>query len=448
MFVTSYVKRVYEETQARNPGQSEFLQAVAEVFLSLEKYVASRPELEENAILERLVEPDRMVQFRVTWMDDAGRIRVNRGYRAQFSSAIGPYKGGLRFHPTVTESVVKFLGFEQILKNSLTMLPMGAAKGGADFDPKGKSDREIMRFCQSFMTELYRHIGPYCDVPAGDIGVGSREVGFLFGQYKRLTNQFTGVLTGKGKDFGGSLVRTEATGYGLAYLTNEMFHVMKNESLEGKTAVISGSGNVAIYALEKLQQLGVKVLAMSDSGGFVYDEKGINLTIMKQVKETERARISEYARRVSGAVYHDGRNGLWSVPCQLAFPCATQNELNAADARILLQNGVEAVAEGANMPCTQEAVHTLQTAGVLFAPGKAANAGGVATSGLEMSQNSMRDSWTFDEVDARLKSIMINILQNSLLAAEKCGCPGDLIVGANAAGFERVANAMLAQGAY
>ena len=403
MLTNEYLKRVYDETANRNSADKEFLQAVYEVFDSLQPYVEKHPELEANGIMERLVEPDRMVSFRVAWVDDAGKVRVNRGYRCQFNSSIGPYKGGLRFHPTVTRSVIKFLGFEQIFKNSLTSLPLGGGKGGSDFDPKGKSDAEIMRFCQAFMTELHRYIGADIDVPAGDIGVGGREIGYLFGQYKFLKNNFTGVLTGKGLAFGGSLARTEATGYGLLYFVEEMLKCMKGESLEGKTVVISGAGNVAIYAAQKAMQLGAKVVTMSDSKGYVYDPNGINLDVMKQIKEVERARISEYAKRVPGATYGDNRSDVWKIPCDIALPCATQNELHEDDAKALVANGVTVVAEGANMPSTPEAIEYLLAHGVLFGPAKAANAGGVATSGLEMSQNSQRFSWTFEEVDKKLK---------------------------------------------
>ena len=448
MLTNEYLKRVYEDTEKRNITDKEFLQAVYEVFDSLQPYVEKHPELEQNGIMERLVEPDRMVSFRVAWVDDQGKVQVNRGYRCQFNSSIGPYKGGLRFHPTVTRSVIKFLGFEQIFKNSLTSLPLGGGKGGSDFDPKGKSDAEIMRFCQAFMTELHRYIGADVDVPAGDIGVGGREIGYLFGQYKFLKNNFTGVLTGKGLAFGGSLARTEATGYGLLYFVEEMLRCMKGESLEGKTVVISGAGNVAIYAAQKATQLGAKVVTMSDSKGYVYDPNGINLDVMKQVKEVERARISEYAKRVPGVTYGDNRSDVWKIPCDIALPCATQNELQLEDAKALVANGVTVVAEGANMPSTPEAIEYLLAHGVLFGPAKAANAGGVATSGLEMSQNSQRYSWTFEEVDKKLKSIMINIFHNSYNASKDCGMEGNLVVGANVAGFIKVSNAMLAEGVF
>ena len=448
MLTNEYLKRVYEDTEKRNVTDKEFLQAVYEVFDSLQPYVEKHPELEQNGIMERLVEPDRMVSFRVAWVDDQGKVQVNRGYRCQFNSSIGPYKGGLRFHPTVTRSVIKFLGFEQIFKNSLTSLPLGGGKGGSDFDPKGKSDAEIMRFCQAFMTELHRYIGADVDVPAGDIGVGGREIGYLFGQYKFLKNNFTGVLTGKGLAFGGSLARTEATGYGLLYFVEEMLRCMKGESLEGKTVVISAAGNVAIYAAQKAAQLGAKVVTMSDSKGYVYDPNGINLDVMKQIKEVERARIRQYAKRVPGATYGDNRSDVWKVPCDIALPCATQNELQLEDAKALVANGVTVVAEGANMPSTPEAIEYLLAHGVLFGPAKAANAGGVATSGLEMSQNSQRYSWTFEEVDKKLKSIMVNIFHNSYNASKDCGMEGNLVVGANVAGFIKVSNAMLAEGVF
>ena len=428
----------------RNPDDKEFIQAVTEVFTSLEPVAEKHPEYVENGIFERIVEPERQIIFRVPWVDDNGKVQVNRGYRVEFNSAIGPYKGGLRFHPSVNISIIKFLGFEQIFKNALTTLPMGGGKGGSDFDPKGKSDGEVMRFCQSFMTELYRHIGPDTDVPAGDIGVGAREVGYLFGQYKRLTNTFTGVLTGKGIPFGGSLARTEATGYGLCYFMNEML-ASKGESFEGKTVVISGSGNVAIFATEKATQLGGKVVTLSDSNGFIYDPNGINLDVVKDIKLVKRGRIKEYADRVPGSVYTEGKR-VWGTKCDIALPCATQNELDLDDAKALIANGVKFVAEGANMPSTPEAVEAFQQAGVYFGPAKAANAGGVAVSGLEMSQNSIRLSWTFEEVDSRLHEIMKNIYKNSAEAAAKYGCEGNLVAGANIAGFLKVAEAMIAQG--
>ena len=445
MLQNAYLKRVYEDTVRCNPGQPEFLQAVGEVFESLEPYVEMHPELETHGIVERLVEPDRMVTFRVAWEDDQGKVHVNRGFRVQFNSAIGPYKGGLRFHPSVNASIIKFLGFEQVFKNSLTSLPLGGGKGGSNFDPKGKSDNEIMRFCQSFMTELYRHIGSQMDVPAGDIGVGGREIGFLFGQYKRLRNQFTaGVLTGKSLRFGGSLARTEATGYGLLYFTNAM--LKKNGyDMAGKTVAISGAGNVAIYACEKAQEMGAKVVTMSDSTGWVYDAEGIDLAAIKEIKEVKRARLTEYKNYRPNSEYHEGR-GVWSVKCDIALPCATQNELLEDDARQLVANGCIAVAEGANMPTTIEATKILQEGGVLFAPGKAANAGGVATSALEMTQNSERLSWTFEEVDQKLKGIMENIFKAADEAAEKYGHPKNYVMGANIAGFIKVADAMLAQG--
>ena len=442
----AYLQKVYEDVEKRNPGEKEFLQAVKEVLESLEPVVEKRPDIVEAGIIDRIVEPERQIIFRVPWVDDSGKVRVNRGFRIQFNSAIGPYKGGLRLHPSVNASVIKFLGFEQIFKNSLTGLPMGGGKGGSDFDPKGKSDGEVMRFCQSFMTELSKHIGADTDVPAGDIGVGAREIGFMFGQYKRLRNEFTGVLTGKGLTYGGSLVRTEATGYGLCYFTDEMLKCMKNESFKGKTVVISGSGNVAIYATEKATELGAKVVALSDSNGYVYDENGIKLDVVKQIKEVERGRISEYAKRVPGSVYTEGCKGIWTIKCDIALPCATQNELDGESADALIANGVIAVAEGANMPCTPEATERFLSAGVLFGPAKAANAGGVATSGLEMSQNSERLSWTFEEVDAKLHGIMVNIFHNAYKAAKEFGYDGNLVVGANIAGFLKVADAMKWQG--
>ncbi len=447
-FKSAYLQRVYEDVVKRNPAEPEFHQAVKEVLESFEPVVAKYPEYETNGIIDRIVEPERFVQFRVAWVDDAGKIQVNRGFRVQFNSAIGPYKGGLRLHPSVCSSVIKFLGFEQCFKNSLTGLPMGGGKGGSDFDPKGKSDGEIMRFCQAFMTELYRHIGPDTDVPAGDIGVGAREIGYMFGQYKRIRNEYVGVLTGKGLTFGGSLVRTQATGYGLCYFADEMLKCMKNDSFKGKTVVISGSGNVAIYACQKATELGAKVVTMSDSNGYVYDPNGINLDVVKQIKEVERGRIKEYAQRVSGAEYFDGCGGVWSVKCDIALPCATQNELNGEQAQTLINNGVMAVAEGANMPSTPEAIELFQKNNVLFAPAKASNAGGVATSGLEMCQNSMRYSWTFEEVDAKLKDIMVNIFHNAYNASKEFGDEGNLVMGANIAGFMKIAEAMKAQGVF
>ena len=441
-----YLLHVLETVKKRNSGEPEFIQAVQEVLESFQPVVEQKPELIETGVIDRIVEPERFIQFRVSWVDDQGKVQVNRGFRVQFNSAIGPYKGGLRLHPSVNQSVIKFLGFEQCFKNSLTGLPMGGGKGGSDFDPKGKSDAEVMRFCQAFMTELCKHIGADTDVPAGDIGVGGREIGYLFGQYKRIRNEFTGVLTGKGLSYGGSLARTEATGYGLMYFTEEMLNCMKNDSLKGKTAVISGSGNVAIYATEKAQTLGANVVALSDSSGYVYDPAGIKLDVVKQIKEVERGRISEYAKRVEGATFTPGCTGIWTIPCDAAFPCATQNEIDGESAATLIKNGVKVVAEGANMPSTPEAIEAFQAAGVLFAPAKAANAGGVATSGLEMCQNSMRYSWTFEEVDAKLKGIMVNIFHNAYNAAKKYGHEGNLVMGANIAGFEKIANAMIAQG--
>ena len=446
MFKSEYLNRVYASVEKRSPGEKEFLQAVYEVLESLEPVVEADKRIEANGVLERIVEPERQIFFRVSWVDDNGKVQVNRGYRVQFNSAIGPYKGGIRLHPSVNASVIKFLGFEQIFKNSLTGLPIGGGKGGSDFDPKGKSDGEIMRFCQSFMTELSKHIGADTDVPAGDIGTGAREIGFMFGQYKRLRNEYTGVLTGKGLSYGGSLARTEATGYGLCYFVEEMLNCMKNDSFKGKTVVVSGSGNVAIYANEKATELGAKVVAMSDSNGYIYDEKGIDLAVVKQIKEVERGRIKEYVNRVEGAEYHEGCKEIWTVKCDIALPCATQNEIDEESAKALVANGVTAVGEGANMPSTPEAIAVFQNSGVLFAPAKAANAGGVATSALEISQNSMRYSWTFEEVDAKLKNIMVNIFHNANNAAEKYGLNGNLVAGANIAGFEKVADAMIAQG--
>ena len=445
-FKNEYLKGVYEKVEKRNPGEKEFLQAVKEVLESFEPVVEKDKSYETNGIIDRIVEPERFIQFRVSWVDDNGNVQVNRGFRCQFNSAIGPYKGGLRLHPSVCASVIKFLGFEQIFKNSLTGLPMGGGKGGSDFDPKGKSDREVMAFCQSFMTELSKHIGADTDVPAGDIGTGAREIGYMFGQYKRLRNEFTGVLTGKGLSYGGSLVRTEATGYGLCYFTEEMIKCMKNESFKGKTVVISGSGNVAIYATQKATELGGKVVALSDSNGYIHDPNGINLDVVKQIKEVERGRIKEYVNRVQGATYTEGCSGIWSIKCDIALPCATQNELDGNAADTLIKNGVIAVAEGANMPSTPEAIEKFLAAGVMFGPAKAANAGGVATSGLEMSQNSERLSWTFEEVDAKLKNIMVNIFHNAYNASKEYGSEGNLVMGANIAGFLKVADAMKWQG--
>ena len=444
-FRSAYLNEVYQKVESRNKGETEFLQAVREVLESFEPVIERRPDIVKAGVIDRIVEPERFIQFRVSWVDDQGKVQVNRGFRVQFNSAIGPYKGGLRLHPSVNASVIKFLGFEQIFKNSLTGLPMGGGKGGSDFDPKGKSDGEIMRFCQSFMTELSKHIGADTDVPAGDIGVGAREIGFMYGQYKRLRNEFVGVLTGKGLTYGGSLARTEATGYGLCYFTDEMLRD-NGDSFEGKTVVISGSGNVAIYATEKATALGAKVVALSDSNGYIYDKDGIKLDVVKQIKEVERARISEYAKRVPGSEYHEGCGGIWGIPCDIALPCATQNELDGEGAKKLIANGVKAVAEGANMPSTPEAIEAFQKAGILFGPAKAANAGGVATSGLEMSQNSMRLSWTFEEVDEKLHGIMTNIYRNAAAAAKEFGMEGNLVAGANIAGFLKVAEAMMAQG--
>ena len=446
MFKNDYLARVYDEVSGRSAGETEFLQAVREVLESLEAYVEKHPELEQQGILERMVEPERFIQFRVSWVDDAGKVHVNRGYRVQFNSAIGPYKGGLRLHPSVNQSILKFLGFEQILKNSLTGLPIGGGKGGSDFDPKGKSDNEVQRFCQSFMTELYRYIGKDTDVPAGDIGVGAREIGYLYGQYKRITGLYEGVLTGKGLTWGGSLARKEATGYGLCYFTQAMME-RNGKTIAGKTVVVSGSGNVAIYAVQKITEMGAKVVAMSDSNGYIYDPDGIKLDVVKQLKEVERKRIKEYVKAVPTATYTEGCSGIWTIPCQIALPCATQNEINEASAKALIANGVEAVGEGANMPSTLEATAAFQQAGVLFAPAKAANAGGVAVSALEMSQNSQRLSWTFEEVDAKLKDIMVNIFAKVDLAAHEYAKEGDYVAGANIAGFLKVADAMMAQGA-
>ena len=441
----AYLQGVYEGLAKRNPEQKEFLQAVEEVLESLEPVVEAHPEYEKAGLIERMVEPERVILFRVPWVDDAGKVQVNRGYRVQFNSAIGPYKGGLRFHPSVNLSILKFLGFEQCFKNSLTGLPMGGGKGGADFDPHGKSDAEVMRFCQSFMTELYRHIGPDTDVPAGDIGVGGREVGYLFGQYKRLQNEYTGVLTGKGIPFGGSLARTEATGYGLCYFTKEML-ADAGKSFEGQRVVISGSGNVATYANQKATQLGGKVIAMSDSNGYIVDENGIDYKVIKEIKEVKRARIKTYLEYVPTAKYVEGSQGIWTVPCDIALPCATQNEINKESAEALVKGGCTVVCEGANMPSTPEAIEVYLSNGVLYGPAKASNAGGVATSGLEMSQNSERLSWTFEEVDAKLKGIMEGIFHASYDASVAAGSEGNLMVGANCAGFLKVATAMMAQG--
>ena len=436
----SYVDNVIEQVKAKNAEQPEFIQAVTEVLQSLEPVIEAHPEYEQAALLERIVEPERVIMFRVPWVDDNGKIQVNRGFRVQFNSAIGPYKGGLRLHPSVNLGIIKFLGFEQIFKNSLTTLPMG----GCDFDPKGKSDMEVMRFCQAFMTELFRHIGADTDVPAGDIGTGAREIGYMFGQYKKIKNVFEGVLTGKGLSFGGSLARTEATGYGLVYLVEEYLKC-NGDSFDGKTVCISGSGNVAIYATQKAQQLGAKVVTVSDSTGWVYDPAGIDVALLKQVKEVERGRLTEYAARREGVEYHEGR-GVWVTPCDIALPCATQNEVHMEDVENLVKNGCKILAEGANMPTTLEATEYVQEHGIVFFPGKAANAGGVATSGLEMSQNSERLSWTFEEVDAKLKGIMVSIFHAIDDAAKRYGHEGNYVMGANIAGFEKVANAMMAQG--
>ena len=440
-----YLKKVFAQVQSRDKNEPEFLHAVEEVLESLESVVEKHPEYEKAGLLERLVEPERIITFRVPWVDDNGKTQVNRGFRVQFNSAIGPYKGGLRFHPSVYLGIIKFLGFEQIFKNSLTGLPIGGGKGGSDFDPKGKSDAEVMRFCQSFMTELSKHIGADTDVPAGDIGVGGREIGFLYGQYKRLRNEFTGVLTGKGLTYGGSLARTEATGYGLCYFTDAMLKD-NGKSFKGQTVVVSGSGNVAIYAVEKATELGAKVVAMSDSNGYVYDKNGIDLTAVKQLKEVERKRIKEYVATHPEAEYHEGCKGIWNVKCDIALPCATQNELDVDGAKALIANGCFAVGEGANMPSTPDAIAALQDAGVLFGPAKAANAGGVATSALEMSQNSMRYSWTFEEVDAKLRNIMEDIYAKTSGAAKEYGHEGNLVIGANIAGFKKVADSMMAHG--
>ena len=441
-----YVNYVLEQVEKRNNGEKEFNDAVKEVLTSIAPVFDVHPEYVEAGILERIVEPERQISFRVPWVDDKGKVQVNRGYRVQFNSAIGPYKGGLRLHPTVNASIIKFLGFEQIFKNSLTGLPIGGGKGGSDFDPKGKSNGEVMRFCQSFMAELYKHIGPDTDVPAGDIGVGAREIGYLYGYYKKLRNaSHMGVLTGKGLNYGGSLTRTEATGYGLVYFTEEMMNA-NNMSFAGKRVVISGSGNVAIYATEKATELGAKVVALSDSNGYIYDENGINLNAVKEIKEVKRGRIKEYLDYVPTAEYHEGCRGIWNIKCDIALPCATQGELDLESAKVLIANGTKVVSEGANMPTSLDAIAELQGACVLFGPAKAANAGGVACSALEMSQNSMRLSWTFEEVDAKLKDIMTNIYKNSAEAAKEYGCEGNILAGANIAGFIKVADAMMAQG--
>ena len=447
MLNNEYLKRVYAEVERRDSHEPEFLQAVREVFESLELVVDKHPEWEKTGLIERFVEPERVIEFRVPWVDDNGVTHVNRGYRVQYNSAIGPYKGGLRFHPSVNLSIMKFLGFEQILKNSLTTLPMGGGKGGSDFDPKGKSDAEVMRFCQSFMSELYRHIGQFTDVPAGDIGVGAREVGYMFGQYKKIVDRFEGAtLTGKGIPFGGSLARTQATGFGVCYFAAEALKHLKNTSYEGKTVVVSGSGNVAQYCAQKVNTLGGKVVAMSDSQGYIYDPNGINLDVLFDIKQKRRARISVYAPEVPGSEYHEGCKNIWNVKCDIAHPCASQNEMDAAGAQALVDNGCMAVFEGANMPLTPEAIEIVKANGLLYSPGKASNAGGVATSGLEMSQNSIRMSWSFEEVDEKLHGIMKNIYKACYDASVECGRPGDLMVGANVAGFLKVADAMMAQG--
>ncbi len=442
----SVMDSILEQVKKRNPGEVEFHQAVEEVLQSLEPVIEKHPEFVESGLLERFVEPERQIMFRVPWLDDNGKVQVNRGFRVQFNSAIGPYKGGLRFHPSVYLGIIKFLGFEQILKNSLTGLPIGGGKGGSDFNPKGKSDNEIMKFCQSFMTELYRHIGQDLDVPAGDIGVGGREIGYLFGQYKRVKNAYEGgVLTGKGLTYGGSLARTQATGFGLVYFTQEMLKE-HGHSFDGKTVVISGAGNVAIYACEKAQSLGAKVVAMCDSAGYIYDKEGIKLDTVKRIKEVERKRISEYVKDHPEAEYHEGQKGIWTIKCDVALPCATQNDIDVKEAKQLIDNGVIAMGEGANMPCTNEAVGEFLKSNVLVAPAKAANAGGVATSALEMSQNSMRLHWTFEEVDTKLHGIMVNIFAAAKEAAKEYGVEGNYVAGANIAGFLKVADAMMAQG--
>ena len=448
MFKSEYLNRVYAEVERRDAHEKEFLQAVREVFDSLDLVVDKHPEWEKASLIERFVEPERVIQFRVPWVDDNGVPHVNRGFRVQYNSAIGPYKGGCRFHPSVNLSILKFLGFEQTLKNSLTTLPMGGGKGGADFDPKGKSDGEVMRFCQSFMTELYRHIGQFTDTPAGDIGVGAREVAYMYGQYKRIVNQFeAGVITGKGLTFGGSLARTQATGYGLCYFAQEALKHLRNDSFEGKKVIVSGSGNVAQYAAEKCTQLGGKVIAMSDSQGYVVDaENGIDLPKLFEIKQKRRARISVYAEEVPTATYVEGCKNIWKVPCDIAMPCASQNEMDEKGALTLIKNGAIAVFEGANMPLTPEAIELVEHSGLVYSPGKASNAGGVATSGLEMTQNSMRLSWTFEEVDEKLQSIMKRIYKACYDASVECGHPGDLMLGANIAGFLKVAEAMMAQG--
>lgn len=444
--MNKYAESVLDTLKKKYPEQKEFIQAATEILDSLSLVFDRHPEYEKAALLERFVEPERQILFRVSWVDDNGKVQVNNGYRVQFNSAIGPYKGGLRFHPSVNLSIIKFLGLEQILKNSLTGLPIGGGKGGSDFDPKGKSDAEIMRFCQAFMRELTRHIGPDTDVPAGDIGVGAREIGFLFGAYKNAVNAHLGTFTGRGLSYGGSLARKEATGYGLVYFTEEMLKTARNDTIKGKTVIVSGSGNVAIYAVQKAQELGAKVVAMSDSNGYVYDKDGIKLDYVQQIKEVERKRIKEYLNYVPSAEYHEGCSGIWGIKCDVALPCATQNEIDADSAKKLIDNGVIAVGEGANMPSTLEAQELYLKNGILFAPAKAANAGGVATSALEMAQASQRIFWTFEEVDAKLHTIMVNIFHNVEKAAEKYGVPGNYVIGANIAGFEKVADAMMAYG--
>ena len=441
----NYVEKVLEELKAKNPGEKEFHQAATEILLSLKPCIDAHPEYEQVSLLERLVEPERTILFRVPWVDRNGQVHVNKGYRVEFNSAIGPYKGGLRLHPSVNLSILKFLGFEQIFKNSLTGLPIGGGKGGSDFDPKGKTDLEIMNFCQSFMNELYRHIGADTDVPAGDIGVGAREIGYLFGQYKRLRNEHTAVLTGRGLSYGGSLIRKEATGYGLVYITEEAMKE-RGESFKDKTVVISGSGNVAIYATQKAQELGAKVVALYDSNGYIYDKNGINLDAVKEIKEVKRGRIKEYLNYVKDAEYGENPKDIWKIKCDVALPCATQNEIDEESAKALVANGVKYVGEGANMPSTLEAIKVFQEAGVVFLPAKAANAGGVATSALEMAQSSQRIFWTSEKVDAELKQIMINIYHNIDNAAKKYGFAGNYLMGANIAGFEKVAEAMMAHG--
>ena len=449
-FSNQYVEKVFNDFKIKNNGQKEYIQACQEILESLESFISNNSYIEENALLERFLEPERMIAFKVTWQDDNNKIHVNRGYRVQYNSSIGPYKGGIRFHPTVNESIIKFLGLEQCLKNSLTSLPIGGGKGGSDFDPKGKSDNEIMRFCQAFMNELYRHIGPNTDIPAGDIGVGQKEIGYMFGQYKKIKNEYVGVLTGKPLSFGGSLLRKEATGYGLCYFTQHALKHLKNDSLKNKTIVISGSGNVAINALKKATHLGGKVVAMSDSSGWIYDSNGININTIEEIKENRKGRIKEYASKHPNSVYTESKEGnptIWSIPCDIAFPCATQNELNLEDAKLLVKNGCIGVFEGANMPSTLDAIHYFIDNGIIFAPGKACNAGGVATSALEMSQNSIRLSWSYDKVDQELKLIMENIFDSINQTNKKYNLKeNDLLTGANIVGFEKIMNAMLLQG--